>query len=427
MNNWWTHAQFYHLYPLGFCKDGTKLIDFVHWIPHLKRMNINAVYLGPVFESTNHGYDTKDYFEIDQRLGTKDEFKYLCSKLHEHDIKIVLDGVFHHTGRHFRAFRDIQKTGESSQYKDWYTGIDFNSKSPEGDNFNYAPWEGHYSLPKLNLHNQDVKKHLFNAVKRWIDEFHIDGLRLDVAYALEMDFIQELRTITRNAKEDFFLLGEAIHGDYNNWLGKDKLDSVTSYQIYKGIFSSHNDKNLFEIEYELTRQFGYQGVYKDSFLYNFLDNHDVNRISSTLQDSHWIHTALILLYTIPGIPSIYYGSEFGLKGKRDEWSDAMLRPSASDIHSSEKDLSIEETIQKLALIRSQSKALQEGHYKTLHISSELLVFERSVQNERAIVVVNISDADTELPENINIAHMNDILNPGLNNKTIPKYWGRIWA
>ena len=202
MNNWINEAIFYHIYPLGFCgapqfNDNGETVNrikkVIDWIPHLKKLSINAIYFGPIFESSEHGYDTKDYLEIDRRLGTKEDFKEVCKNLHDNDIKIVLDGVFNHVGREFWAFKDVQKNGQNSKYCSWFQNLNFGGSSPMGDSFWYEGWHGHYNLVKLNINNPEVIEHLLNAVGNWIDEYDIDGVRLDAADYMDKSFLRNLR------------------------------------------------------------------------------------------------------------------------------------------------------------------------------------------------------------------------------------------
>ncbi|RKX83293.1 MAG: alpha-amylase, partial [Spirochaetes bacterium] len=337
MSNWIENAVFYHIYPLGFCGAPVKndfqsepverLLKILDWIDHFKSMGINALYLGPVFESAEHGYDTVNYFTVDRRLGTNETLKRVVMELHNNGIKVVLDAVFNHTGRDFFAFKNLQHYGESSIYKEWFYGLDFNNRSPLNDPFDYHTWDGHYNLVKFNLNNPDTSEHLFEAVKMWVGEFNIDGLRLDAAADLTEGFMQNLSTLTKELKKNFWLMGEVVHGDYNIWANKNTLQSTTNYECYKGLYSSFNDTNMHEIAYALKRQSGSGGVYKNIRLYNFLDNHDVDRIASSLHNRTHLFPLHILLFTMPGIPSIYYGSEWGITGHKGGYNDMALRPS----------------------------------------------------------------------------------------------------
>lgn len=403
--NWIDSAVFYHIYPMGFCgaadrnegeaTAGHGILKLLDWIPHLKAIGINAVYFSPIFQSLTHGYDTSDYFDTDSRLGTKEEFKQVFAKLRENHIHIVLDGVFNHVGRGFWAFKDVQEKLWDSPYKDWFSGLNFDHGNASGDRFHYDCWEGHEELVKLNLRNPAVVKHLLDAVSMWIDEFDIDGLRLDAADCVDMDFFRKLRSLVKGKKPHFWLMGEIIHGDYKRWANPDMLDSTTNYECWKGIYSSHNDKNYFEIAHSLRRQFGQGGMYKDLELYSFVDNHDVNRIASLLNDDRNLKNVYTLLFAMPGVPSIYYGSEWGIKAVKGHGYDAdkPLRP-CLDIHEMEK-LSPElgEHIRMLSDLRACSAALQKGDYEEIFLQNRQYAFARVLGDDVKVAAFNIDDSD----------------------------------
>lgn len=401
--NWINEAIFYHIYPLGFTgaprynegekTAGSRILEVLEWIPHLKELGINAVYFGPVFESGSHGYDTSDYYQTDTRLGTKEDFKQVFSELHKNGIKVVLDGVFNHVGRGFFAFKDLQKNLENSEYKDWFCNLNFSWTSPLGDPFAYETWHGAAELVKLNLRNPAVSDYLLGAVEMWMDELEIDGLRLDAADCVDRDFFKQLRSFTKGKREDFWLMGEIIHGDYRVWANEEMLDSVTNYECWKGIYSSHNDKNYFEIAYSLKRQFGKGGLYENLCLYNFLDNHDVNRIGSLLTKKENIQNAYTLLYLMPGIPSIYYGSEWGIEGEKGQGMDAdlPLRPKLDLEEMENKNPELIKHLKKLAEIRTDSEAVKYGEYEEIVVRNEQFVFARAVEEEQKIVALNLVD------------------------------------
>ena len=333
--NWYENAVMYHIYPLGFCgapkcNEGgepvNRLEKVLDWIPHLKELGVDAVYFGPVFESVEHGYDTTDYRVIDRRLGTNEMFAHICDELHKNGIRVILDGVFNHVGRNFWAFKDVQEKGQASEYCDWFAGLNFGGQSPCGDNFWYEGWNGYYNLVKLNLRTWHVCDYLIDAVGMWMDQFHIDGIRFDAADCVDFDFFRRIHNFCKERNPEFWLMGEIIHGDYKRWANPEMLDSVTNYECYKGIYSSHNDKNYFEINYSINRQFGNGGIYQGVALYNFVDNHDVNRLASTLCDQRYLPLCYTLMYCMPGIPSVYYGSEYGVMGRHENNSDDGLRP-----------------------------------------------------------------------------------------------------
>jgi glycosidase len=313
-------------------------------------------------------------------------------------LRLILDGVFHHVGREFWAFRDVRERAERSEYVGWFEGLSFDRRSPLGDAFGYQGWEGHYELVKLNLHHPALRAHLFQAVESWVHQFQIDGLRLDVAYQLDLDFLRALAARCRALNPEFWLLGEVIHGDYRRWTGPGLLDSVTNYECYKGLYSSLNDRNYFEIAYALNRQFGEGGLYRDLPLHAFADNHDVDRVASLLREPAHLYPLYCLLFTMPGVPSIYYGSEWGLGGRRTSGSDRALRPSLELEQASREaphpDLA--PFITRLARIRSASGALRHGSYRQLQVSHEQLAFLRQWRAEKALVALNAAGEPARL-------------------------------
>ena len=396
-------AVFYHIYPLGFCgvinnkKELSSNVGFNKfddkWINHLKNMGINAIYFGPIFQSSYHGYDTIDYLKLDDRLGTNNDFKDIVSKLHDNNIKVIIDGVFNHVGREFWAFVDVKNNVSNSKYSSWFN-INFNGNSNYNDGFYYEGWEGHYDLVKLNLYNQAVKDYLLQVVEKWIDYFDIDGIRLDVAYLLEKDFIKQLRFTTNKKKNNFWLIGEMIHGDYNSIVSPEMLHSATNYELYKGLYSGHNDKNYFEIAYSLNRQFGEYGIYKNLTLYNFVDNHDVNRIATIVNDKRYLKNIYTLLFTIPGVPSIYYGSEWGIEGDRSI-TDLNLRPQLNidEFDKNENSKQLENFITTLISIRKNNKELTYGVYKEFLVKNKQFVFGRYLNDNWILILLNLDDKE----------------------------------
>lgn len=400
MPEWINEAIFYHIYPLGLCaapdrndftSDPRPRLDTLYpWLDHMRGLGATALYLGPLFESTAHGYDTADYFRLDRRLGSNQTLKDFSRALHEKGLRLVLDGVFNHVGRDFWAFKDLQQNGPTSPYASWFSNLHFDGRSPYGDPFSYEGWAGHYDLVKLNLQNPDVINHLLEAVGFWIDEFNIDGLRLDAADVLDPPFMQALAGFCKNKKADFWLMGEVVHGDYRKWVNPATLDAVTNYECYKGLWSSHAAQNYFEIAYSLNRQFGTDGMYRDLQLFNFADNHDVNRVASDLSNPADLYPLYALLFTMPGLPSIYYGSEWGFEGKRTHTSDKMLRP-ALDLAKAPKEspnTGLAGAIGNFARLRRQLKSLQTGSYRQLAVKSQQFAFARQAFGETTVVAVN---------------------------------------
>ncbi len=392
---WANESVFYQIYPLGFCgapkeNDG-KLVSRIHrvndFLDHLERLGIGAVYFSPVFQSDRHGYDTRDYRVIDCRLGTNEDFSRVCAALHQRGIRVVLDGVFHHVGRGFWAFQDVLKNREQSPYKDWFF-IDFHGNSSYNDGLWYEGWEGHYELVKLNLRNPQVVEHLFSCIRLWVEQFGIDGLRLDVAYCLDHDFLRQLRSFCDSLKEEFFLVGEVLFGDYNQIMNPQMLHSCTNYECYKGLHSSFNSKNLFELSHSLTRQFGPENwtLYKGKHLLCFVDNHDVTRAASILQERRNLPLLYAALFGMPGIPCLYYGSEWGIEGEKSQGDDA-LRPETPTPRWDE----LTGWIARLSEIHQREKALCFGGYAPAVLTNRQLVMERSFEGETVFVGINLDD------------------------------------
>ena len=393
---WAYNSIFYQIYPIGFCgapvhNDGVcvpRIRKLRDWSEYLQTLGVDSILLNPIFESDNHGYDTRDFKKIDCRLGTNEDFKEVCEDLHKHNVKIVLDGVFNHVGRGFWAFKDVQEKKWDSPYKDWFH-ISFDGNSCYDDGFWYEGWEGHFELVKLNLQNPAVVDYLMECVKYWIDEFDIDGLRLDVAYSLDHNFMRRLRSYTQELKPDFALIGEVLFGDYNIIVNDEMLHSCTNYECYKGLYSSFNSMNMFEIAHSLHRQFGSDQlcIYKGKHLMTFVDNHDVTRLASILTNKKHIPLAYGLLIGMPGIPCLYYGSEWAEPGEKAPDNDYALRPCFEEPKPNE----LTEFIKKLIRVRQESDALCNGAYKNVVIQNHQLVFERCSEKERVIVAINAAD------------------------------------
>ena len=394
---WAYEGIFYQIYPIGFCgaptaNDGktvSRILKLKDWSSYLESLGISSILLNPIFESDNHGYDTRDYKKIDCRLGTNKDFAEVCKDLHAHNVKIVLDGVFNHVGRGFWAFKDVLEKKWDSPYKDWFC-INFDGNSCYNDGFWYEGWEGHFELVKLNLANPAVVDYLLECVKGWIDEFDIDGLRLDVAYCLDRNFMKRLRSFCQELKPDFALIGEVLFGDYNLIVNDEMLHSCTNYECYKGIYSSFNSMNMFEIAHSLNRQYGPEQwcIYRGKHLMSFVDNHDVTRIASILTNKNHLPLTYGLLLGMPGVPCIYYGSEWGEEGVKAPNNDYALRPCFEEPKPNE----LTEEIKKMIHVRTGSNALCHGSYRNVVLTNHQLIFERRTDDERMLVAINASDA-----------------------------------
>lgn len=391
---WYDNAVFYHIYPLGLCgcshentaAENPKFDKIKQWTKHAEDIGCTAVYIGPLFESQGHGYETTDYYKVDRRLGDNDDFREYVSYCHSIGVKVVVDGVFNHVGRDFFAFIDLLSNRERSAYKDWFCNVDFGGNNGYNDGLRYDNWGGYDLLVKLNLMNPAVKDHLFGAVKMWIDEFDIDGIRLDAADVLDHDFMRALRQFTDSMKKDFWLMGEVIHGNYSMWANDGMLHSVTNYELHKALYSGHNDKNYFEIAHNVKRMIQNCGGAK---LYTFADNHDVSRIASKLKDRRDLYPLSVLVYALPGIPSIYYGSEFAIDGEKQRGDDWNLRP---DLTLDEmQDGGLCEWLTMLGRAKRELPELSDGEYRELYLRNRQFAFARVLGGSSVIAAVNNDD------------------------------------
>ena len=393
---WAYESVFYQIYPLGFCgapfeNDGVlehRILKVLDWIPHMEKLGIDAIYFSPVFESDTHGYNTRDYSKIDCRLGTNEDFKQVVQTLHAHGIKVVLDGVFNHVGRGFHAFQDVVKNRENSPYLHWFH-ISLEGNSNYNDGLWYEGWEGNYDLVKLNLGNEEVVQHILNSVKGWVDEFDIDGLRLDVAYCLSDEFCRRLRGYCDGLKTDFFILGEVLHGEYGRMLAQKNIHSVTNYQCYKGLYSAFNSYNMFEIIHSLLRLFGPEDwtVARGAHLLSFVDNHDVTRVASILENPAHLPLIYAMTFGMPGIPCVYYGSEWGAKAQKSEGDPALRACFEQPVFNE-----LSEWISKLAEAKKHSKALNYGGFRSVVLTNRQCIFERNCDGERVFVAINADGA-----------------------------------
>jgi len=397
---WYDEAVFYHIYPFGltgapkqnsYGEPVHRLNTLLPWISHIKEIGCNAIYIGPLFESVGHGYETTDYKKLDSRLGTNEDLTNFVSECHKQGIRVILDGVFNHTGRDFFAFKDIKNNRENSQYKDWYCNVNFGGNNSYNDGFSYENWGGYDLLAKLNQHNPQVRNYICDVVRFWVSEFDIDGIRLDAADVMDFDYMKALRNVANEVKHDFWLMGEVIHGNYSRWANEGTLHSVTNYMLHKALYSAHNDHNYFEIAHTIKYVGGMVG--NNLKLYSFVDNHDVERIYTKLSNKAHFIPVHIMLYTLPGVPSIYYGSEFGIEGKKEPFSDDSLRPSLNyeDYKETLKTNPCTKLIAALGKIRHNTKALCYGDYQELELQTTHFAYARNLDGESVIITVNNCD------------------------------------
>lgn len=431
---WYDEAVFYHIYPLGltgapkqnsYGEPEHRLNTLLPWISHIREIGCNALYIGPLFESVGHGYETTDYKKLDSRLGTNEDLTAFVTECHRQGIRVILDGVFNHTGRDFFAFQDIKKNREQSPYKDWYCNVNFCGDNEYHDGFSYENWGGYNLLVKLNQHNPAVQNYICGVIRFWVSEFDIDGIRLDAADVLDFGYMQALRRTANEVKKDFWLMGEVIHGDYSRWVNEGNLHSVTNYTLHKALYSGHNDHNYFEIAHTVRRLYEMGGNRPDGLkLYNFADNHDVERIYTKLNQKAHFAPVHVLMYTLPGVPSVYYGSEFGIEGRKERFSDDSLRPALNldDYKNALEENPCTRLLAALGKIRQNTPELSYGDYKELQLTNRQYAFSRNWQGRSVIVTVNNDDngCDMNLPAGNTAEYVG-----ALTGQRVPVQGGRI--
>ncbi len=400
---WFDEARFYHIYPLGltgaphtndYILKEHRLKNIFPWVDHIKNINCNAIYIGPLFESVGHGYETTDYKKLDSRLGDNQDLIDFMDLCHKNKIRVIFDAVFNHVGRDFFAFKDLRERKETSQYRDWFCNVNFYGNNYFNDGFSYDNWGGDDGLVKLNQRNTEVKSYIQDVIRYWVKEFDVDGLRLDAADVLDFDYMKAIRQVANEVKEDFYLMGEVIHGDYTRWVNEEHLHAVTNYSMNKALWSGNNEHNLFEIAHTQRRNYDMAGQNPLGLrLYNFADNHDVERIASKVNNK--AHQLLIytLCYTLPGVPSIYYGSEFGIEGRKEKGSDWNLRPELNieDYSDAVVNNPLTFGIKILGKVRESSPALSYGGYKELLLTNRQYAYRRRLDNENVIILLNNDD------------------------------------
>ena len=440
--SWYNEAVFYHIYPLGltgapkqneYGEPVHRLNALLPWIDHMKEIGCTALYIGPLFESVGHGYETTDYKKLDSRLGDNTDLKNFVASCHDNGIKVIFDGVFNHTGRDFFAFKDIQEKRQSSPYVNWYCNVNFSGNTEYNDGFSYENWGGYNLLVKLNQRNPEVQNYICDVIRFWVSEFDVDGIRLDAADVLDFDFMKQLRRTAEEVKPDFWLMGEVIHGDYSRWVNGSTLHSVTNYALHKALYSGHNDHNYFEIAHTVK----YLQNMGDLDLYNFVDNHDVERIYTKLSNKAHFTPVHVLLYTLPGVPSIYYGSEFGIEGHKERSSDDSLRPALNleDYKDAVEKNPCTAIVAALGKVRQNTPALNYGSYAELMLTNRQYAFARDLDGVRVIVTVNNDDnaASMSLPAGNAAEYIGTLtgekvaVENGRINVTVAGNSGNIWV
>ncbi|HOX51910.1 MAG TPA: alpha-amylase family glycosyl hydrolase [Fibrobacteria bacterium] len=438
----------YHIYPLGALgvleakatlREPAPLARIDDWIPVMERIGANTLLLGPVSMSATHGYDVLDLDRVDPRLGDAQDLSELSKRLRERGIELVLDAVLNHVGRGHPLVQEVA-ADPTSPRADWIAGFDPRSKKG-GLPFGYRDWNGHEELVKLDTGNHQVRRWLIESVLGWIDAFGIRGIRVDAADCLDRQFLELLAHRCHERDEEFLLLGEALPGETCATLLEAGLDSATNYEGYKSLWSSHNDANYHELSWTLERLFGATGLCRGHLLQTFADNHDVDRVASRLVDQNHLYPLHGLLFSMPGIPSIYAGSEYGIHGRRTNADDRSLRPALDPrlLAGMAPHPDLPAAIARFAEARRTCAALRRGTYRTLRVESRRFAFLRQSPGQAVVVAVNASGNREALPVHLEECSgriLRDLLDPDYRlpipqtgNATIdiPPNWIRFLA
>ncbi|MCU1532718.1 MAG: alpha amylase, catalytic region [Arthrobacter sp.] len=414
--NWVQHAVWWHVYPLGFTgaeksalPAGTagehRLQQLVPWLDYAVELGASGIALGPVFASETHGYDTTDYFRIDPRLGDESDFDDLIREAHTRGLRILLDGVFNHTGRSFQPFRNALEGGPSTATAPWFHLSWPDAGWAPGREPDYADFEGHHHLVALNHGEPQVATFVADVLKHWLSR-GADGWRLDAAYAVPSSFWSSVLGKVRADFPEAYFVGEYIHGDYAAEVSAGDLDSATQYELWKAVWSSLNDGNFYELAASLERH----NALLDTFVpLTFVGNHDVTRIASKLADPALLPHALVVLFTVGGTPSIYYGDEQAFRGVKEDRAggDDVVRPSFPAVPS---DLSaigrhVYELHRQLIGLRRRHAWLHAARTRVLTLSNDHLVYEATGEGASLVVALNLSQAAAELDVPASVAEL----------------------
>ena len=418
--SWVRHAVWWHIYPLGFAgapkqalpagaEPERGLQKLIPWLDYALELGASGIALGPVFASETHGYDTTDYFSIDPRLGSDADFDDFIREAHARGLRVLLDGVFNHTGRSFQPFKDALAQGPSGPTAPWFKinwpgqGTVTGAGAAEPD---YADFEGHHHLVALNHDEPQVASFVSDVMKHWLGR-GADGWRLDAAYAVPSGFWASVLAAVRPDYPEAYFVGEYIHGDYPAEVTAGTLDSATQYELWKAAWSSLNDTNFYELASALERH----NSFLDAFVpLTFVGNHDVTRIASQLKDPQLLPHALVVLFTVGGTPSVYYGDEQAYRGVKEdrEGGDDDVRPSFPE---SSTDLSplgqdVYRLHQQLIGVRRRHGWLHSARSRVFSLTNEHLVYEASPHGPAAedesgesrgiVVALNQADRAAEL-------------------------------
>jgi cyclomaltodextrinase / maltogenic alpha-amylase / neopullulanase len=371
---------------------GGDLEGVIENISYLKDLGVNGIYFTPIFKAfSNHKYDTIDYLELDPAFGDKETFKRLIKTCHDHDIKVMLDAVFNHSGFYFPPFQDVVEHGQNSKYKDWFHIHDFPLKTepaPNYDTFAFTPF-----MPKLNTENNEVKEYLLNVARYWVEEFDIDGWRLDVANEIDHQFWREFRQVVKTIKPDLYILGEIWH-DSMPWLRGDQFDAVMNYPFTTNLLNLFAKQSISSKQFveNMTNVLHMYPKNINDTAFNLVGSHDTPRVLNECnQDENRARLIFTFLLTFIGTPCIYYGDEIGMSGGQDPGCRKCME---WDVEKQNRDLFTH--IQTLISIRKKEPLLaNEGTLSFLppELHSKCIAFTKSDGKQTILVLLNSSEQD----------------------------------
>lgn len=403
--DWVNDTIWYQIFPDRFC-NGTpekNTPDIVPWrtgkvtneerfggnlegirqkLPYLKELGINGIYLNPIMEAeTNHKYDTKDYRKIDPSFGDEKEFAQMVKEAHEHGIRIMTDAVFNHSGRKFAPWLDVLEKGEKSRYADWFMINRWPIPKKEADTrdgryYSFAFADG---MPKLNTNCDEVIEYFCDICEEWIRQYDIDGIRFDVGNEVSHKFLKKIRERVKGLKPDIYLLGEIWH-DASQWLLGDEYDSVMNYPLMSGIQDFFIDKGLDKEDFEciINRCYTMYMQQSNNVLFNLLDSHDTERLMNRFHDLDIFYQQLAILFTMPGSPCIYYGTEIAMEGAHDPDCRRCMPWEELDTEENQKRIT---QMQKLIALRKS-----EATFKSLHFH-----FPNTCEEKRCVEYVKLDE------------------------------------
>lgn len=356
-------------------------------LPYLRELGITGIYLNPIMEAeSNHKYDTTDYTRIDPAFGDDRVMRALCREAHEYGIRIMVDAVFNHCGRKFGPWLDVQEKGRDSAYADWFMIHDWENLNRHADTrdgrfFSFAFADG---MPKLNTNNEEVISYFCKVCEDWVKKYDIDGIRFDVGNEVSHRFLKRIREHLKTLKPDIYLLGEIWH-DASQWLQGDEYDSVMNYPLLSGIHDFFLDESLGkeEFEYMVNRCYTMYMQQNNNVMFNLLDSHDTERLMNRFHDLDLFYQQLAVLFTLPGSPCIYYGTEIAMEGGFDP--DCRRCMPWDEIDSEENRKRISE-MKKLIHMRRTEEACRSLHFH----------FPDQYENRRCVEYIKLDAQNREL-------------------------------